>query len=127
MQTILQRILSKRTKLSSTSSQILKLSSPLISQGKRPNPGLALSLTQLLENLIQTAFTAEALRQQYNSVFSKPRPEWTVTVAADNLSCTGEEGDTILDDFVFTPDDIEQACSELKNSASAGPDGVLSS
>ena len=66
--------------------------------------------------------TAEALRQQYNSVFSKPRPEWTVTDAAGHFSCTGEEGETILDDFVFTPDDIEQACSELKNSASAGPD-----
>ena len=72
------------------------------------------------------AFTAETLRQQYNSVFSKPRPEWTVADVAGHFS-GGGEGDSILDDFVFTPDDIEKACADLKGSASAGPDGVPAS
>ena len=71
-------------------------------------------------------FTAETLRQQYNSVFSKPRPEWNVADVADHFSSDGE-GDSILDDIVFTPDDIEKACADLKSTASAGPDGVPAS
>ena len=38
-------------------------------------------------------------------------------------------GDTehILDDVLFTPDDIEAACAELKSSAAPGPEGVPAS
>ena len=72
-----------------------------------------------------TAFTAETLRQQYDSVFSKPRSEWFVTDVEEHFSV----GDTehILDDVLFTPDDIEAACAELKSSAAPGPEGVPAS
>ena len=68
------------------------------------------------------AFTAEKLRQQYNSAFSTPRPEWTVNDIEHHFSA--EHVDDSLDDVMFEPSDIEKACAELKGSASAGPDGV---
>ena len=70
------------------------------------------------------AFTAETLRQQYNSAFSVPRPDWTVTDAAEHFPGDVEDG---LNDVEFSPDDIEAACADLKGSASAGPDGVPAS
>ena len=72
-----------------------------------------------------TAFTAETLRQQYNSVFSWPRPEWVVKDVGEHF-CVGDSANS-LDDIAFTSDDIEEACKELKGSASAGPDGVPAS
>ena len=35
-----------------------------------------------------------------------------------------EDGDDSLNDFQFSADDIEKACSELKSTSAAGPDGV---
>ena len=70
-------------------------------------------------------FTAETLRQQYNSMFSVPRPDWSVSDVDDHFSCDGVEGS--LDDVLFTPADIKAACAELKGTASAGPDGVPAS
>ena len=67
-------------------------------------------------------FAAEALRMQYDSVFSAPRPAWSVSDAQEHFLF--EDGDDSLNDFQFSPDDIERACSELKSTAAAGPDGV---
>ena len=72
------------------------------------------------------SFGAEVLRKQYDSVFSQPRPEWIVTDVDKHFSVNNETGN-ILDDFEFSPEDIELACGELKESASAGPDGVPAS
>ena len=59
---------------------------------------------------------------QYDSVFSAPRPAWSVSDQKEHFLC--EEGDSSLSDFQFSPEDIEKACSELKSSYAAGPDGV---
>ena len=67
-------------------------------------------------------FSAEALKSQYSSVFSDPRPAWTVTNTRGHFRA--EEGDGSLNDFEFCPEDIEKACAELKGTAAAGPDGV---
>ena len=67
-------------------------------------------------------FAAEALRQQYNSVFATPRPDWLVHNYEEHFRC--EDGDGSLSDFEFSQADIEKACSELKSSAAPGPDGV---
>ena len=69
-------------------------------------------------------FTAETLRQQYSPVFSLSRPEWTVNDVTDHF---GSSVDDSLDDILFSIDDIEIACAELKGSVSAGPDGVPAS
>ena len=37
------------------------------------------------------------------------------------------DGDDSLNDFSFSPEDIEKACSELKSTAAPGPDGVPAS
>ena len=67
-------------------------------------------------------FAGEELKKQYDSVFSAPRPAWSVTDPEEHFKY--EEGDDSLNDFQFTPEDIEKACSELKGTAAAGPDGV---
>ena len=67
-------------------------------------------------------FAAEALRQQYDSVFAKPRPEWSITDIQDHFRVT--EGDDSINDIKFGPSDIEKACSELRSSAAPGPDGI---
>ena len=67
-------------------------------------------------------FAAEALKRQYDSVFSAPRPAWSVSDPNENFKV--EDGDDSLNDFEFNPEDIEKACSELKGTAAAGPDGV---
>ena len=69
-------------------------------------------------------FSAEALRQQYNSVFATPRPAWTVTNFPDHFKADNSDDNTTLQDICFGPDDIEKACAELKGTAAAGPDGV---
>ena len=68
------------------------------------------------------AFTAETLCKQYNSVFSQPRDQWSVSDIDNHFAV--DDSEDILDDIEFTVEDIENACSDLKNSASAGPDGV---
>ena len=67
-------------------------------------------------------FAAESLRTQYNSVFSAPRPAWSVTNTSDHFRVV--EGEDSLNDFSFSPEDIEKACSELRSTAAPGPDGV---
>ena len=66
-------------------------------------------------------FAAEALRQQYNSVFAVPRPAWRVENFEEHFREV--EGD-ILADIQFSQEDIQQACAELKGTAAPGPDGV---
>ena len=68
-------------------------------------------------------FAAEALRQQYNSVFAQPRPAWVVGDFQEHFKATDENEDT-LSDLQFGPDDIEKACSQLNSTSAAGPDGV---
>ena len=67
-------------------------------------------------------FAAEALRQQYNSVFAEPRPAWAVADFPAHFEA-GSAEDALLD-IIFGTEDIEKACSTLKSTAAAGPDGV---
>ena len=67
-------------------------------------------------------FTAEELKKQYDSVFSTPRPAWSVTDPSKHFSV--ENNENSLNDIKFCPEDIERACSELRGTAAAGPDGV---
>ena len=67
-------------------------------------------------------FAAEALRKQYDSVFSPPRPAWSVTDPKEHFKV--EDDEDSLNDFKFCPEDIERACSELQGASAAGPDGV---
>jgi hypothetical protein len=62
------------------------------------------------------------LKRQYASVFSAPRPAWSVTDPKEQFKF--EEDDGSLTDFKFSPEDNEKAYSELKGTAAAGPDGV---
>ena len=71
------------------------------------------------------AFTAETLREQYNSVFSSPRPDWIVHDLSQHFS--SDNGQHNLDDVEFSCDDIESACAELNSTAAAGPDAVPAS
>ena len=63
------------------------------------------------------------LRQQYNSVFSQPRAQWSVSDAKtffqveENLSSS-------LADFKFNNVDLELAFEELRGNSAPGPDGV---
>ena len=69
------------------------------------------------------AYAAEVLRQQYNSVFSQPRPEWTVKDT--NSFFQVEESDVnSLVNIPFNHVDIELACEDLSGSSAPGPDGV---
>ena len=70
-------------------------------------------------------YTAECLSSQYSSVFTKPRPEWSIPnmedfFGVDNNSPTG----SILADLELTESDIEYACMELSASSASGPDGI---
>ena len=69
------------------------------------------------------AYAAEVLRQQYNSVFSQPRPQWTVSDSESFFK--GEESDVNkLFNIEFNHVDIELACDELHGNSAPGPDGV---
>ena len=70
-------------------------------------------------------FAAEALRRQYHSVFSLPRPAWSVRDRPGHFMV--EDGDGSFNDIQFSPADIEKACAELKSTAAPGPDGVPAS
>ena len=70
-------------------------------------------------------YTAECLSKQYSSVFTQPRPEWTIPdmkefFEVDSSRPTGP----ILTDLEFTESDIEYACMELSASSASGPDGI---
>ena len=72
-------------------------------------------------------YTAECLSDQYSSVFTQPRPEWSIPdtkqfFSVDSSRPTGP----ILTDLDFTEGDMEFACSELSKTSAAGPDGVPS-
>ena len=85
---------------------------PFLDESGKPNPS--------------PDFSAEALRQQYNSVFAIPRPAWNVTNFSEHFKAGNSDddsADTLLD-INFGPEDIEKACAELKGTAAAGPDGV---
>ena len=60
-------------------------------------------------------FAAEALRQQYDSVFAIPRQDWVVHDCKEHFK--HEEDDGSITDFKFSQADIENACTELKGSA----------
>ena len=68
-------------------------------------------------------FAADALRRQYDSVFEAPRAAWSVSDFPSHFRVDDDEDDT-LQNIIFGPADIEKACSELKSTAAAGPDGV---
>ena len=70
-------------------------------------------------------FAAEALRRQYDSVFSLPRPAWSVGDRQGHFRVEDEDGS--FHDIQFSPTDIEKACAELKSTAAPGPDGVPAS
>ena len=82
---------------------------PFLDESGKPNPS--------------PDFSAEALSQQYNSVFAVPRPAWTVSDSESHFRADDDDND-LLTDICFGPDDIEKACSELKGTAAAGPDGL---
>ena len=70
-------------------------------------------------------YTAQCLGNQYSSVFTQPRPEWSIPsmkefFGVDNTRPTGP----ILTDVDFSESDIEYACSELSSTSAPGPDGV---
>ena len=72
--------------------------------------------------------TAKCLSEQYSSVFTPPRPEWSIPdleefFRVDNSRPTGP----IFSDFDFTEDDVELACSELSSTSAPGPDGIPAS
>ena len=69
--------------------------------------------------------TAQCLSDQYSSVFTSPRPEWSIPNLKDffKVDNTGPTG-LILTDIDFNESDIEMACSELSSTSSPGPDGI---
>lgn len=68
------------------------------------------------------AYAAEVLRQQYNSVFSQPRPEWTVHDYSSFFQV--QDVANTLSNIKFNHVDIELACEELSGNSAPGPDGV---
>ena len=61
------------------------------------------------------------LRQQYESVFSKPRK---ATENQDDPNKFFSKGKSKLADIAFTTDDIKSAIDELSVNAASGPDGL---
>ena len=112
----------KRTKLSSESSRTPRLSSPKERQKTRSKVGPFLDPGSGKTNS-SPDYCCEALQQQYNSVFSPPRPMWKVQDFGEHFQ--HEEGDMgALSDIEFSSADIEKACQQLKSSSAPGPDGV---
>ena len=70
-------------------------------------------------------YSAQCLSDQYSSVFTQPRPDWSIQSMADffevdNSRPTGP----ILAELDFDESDMEYACSELSSTSAPGPDGV---
>ena len=61
---------------------------------------------------LDPAYTVECLSQQYSSVFSQPRPEWSIPSISEffRVNSGGPTG-PLLTDIEFTEEDIENACS----------------
>ena len=72
-------------------------------------------------------FAAAELGRQYSSVFVEPRPEWVVKDAKNFFEKDSEGDNQSLTDIIFTEEDIEAACAELKASSAAGADGIPAS
>ena len=72
-------------------------------------------------------FAAAELGRQYSSVFVEPRPEWVVKDAKNFFEQDSEGDNQSLTDIIFTEEDIEAACAELKASSAAGADGIPAS
>ena len=68
-------------------------------------------------------YCCSALKDQYDSVFAKPRPEWQVKDFAEHFKVEGSDQDK-LTDVTFSRADIEAACLQLSAQSAAGPDGV---
>ena len=64
---------------------------------------------------------AEALSNQYNSVFSTPR---MTMEEIEDIDTSEESQSEDLSNIVINRDNIKKAIAELSNSASPGPDGV---
>ena len=56
-------------------------------------------------------------------MFAQPREAWKVNDFQEHFAPTENEDESLCD-LKFGPEDIEKACSQLKGSAAAGPDGV---
>ena len=65
----------------------------------------------------------EALKAQYESVFSTPKVDQIVN-DPNSFFSTSDADHSHLSDIVFTRKDIEDACKELKADSAAGPDGI---
>ena len=67
--------------------------------------------------------TVEALKKQYSSVFSTPKPDKIVLNPAEFFASSTAEHPH-LKNIIFGPEDIEDAIGELSSDSAAGPDGV---
>ena len=72
-------------------------------------------------------YCCKALKDQYDSVFAKPRPAWQVNDFAEHFKVDESSNDNgSLTDVGFSREDIEAACLQLSAHSAAGPDGVPS-
>ena len=71
-------------------------------------------------------FSAKLLSAQYSSVFTPPRPEFTVSDPNQffNAGPTPTGTSPMLSDIEFSESDIEMACHELDSASAPGPDGI---
>ena len=75
-------------------------------------------------------YAANVLSDQYSSVFTQPRPEYSVADVSEFFGGGDDEwrrkhqGMPLLQDIQFTEEDVMIACKELKSNSSPGPDGV---
>ena len=67
-------------------------------------------------------FCCKVLKDQYDSVFSAPRPAWKIEDLNEHFQT--EDSPNTLSDFWFNEKDIEKACMQLSSSSAPGPDGV---
>jgi hypothetical protein len=70
-------------------------------------------------------YSAMCLSEQYPSVFTQPRPEWSIENMKEffKVDNSRPRGPT-LTYIEFSESDIEFACSELSSTSAPGPDGV---
>ena len=62
------------------------------------------------------------MRKQYESVFSIPKADQVIHDYHQFFLT--DDDPTGLKDFIFTKEDIQEACKELSSSSAAGDDGV---
>ena len=68
-------------------------------------------------------YCCSALKDQYDSVFAKPRQEWQVKDLSEHFKVNTPDHEN-LTDVSFSRADIEAACLQLSAQSAAGPDGV---